>query len=146
MMTKQEAIEKHRGMWKYIVDQLKENPFVYTNSGKSYLRYVASIKQEYLEDVVDDFHNCQSLCYCCEYSDAQEALYQEEHEGENIEYNECRFCPLNWESNSEFQPCMHKNFFGDEQGYYGKLLNSDSIVERLHLSKKILNLKESEDK
>lgn len=125
MLSKEEAIRKHREMWNWIADRIKE---------RKRLVDVDELKQEYI-----DQHN-ESIfcdCYLCQYcADRAE---------DNEWYERCEYCPLDWESyGNEYglYQCLDNH---EEDGLYGKVRKVRSTMvweEQYELCKKIANLKE----
>lgn len=100
MLSKEEAIRKHREMWNWIADRVKE---------RKQLVDVDGLKQDYIEQ-----HNesAEYNCYLCQYC------------LDKVEDNEwcerCKYCPLDWESyGNEYglYQCLDNH---DEMGLYGK--------------------------
>lgn len=122
MLSKEEAIRKHREMWNWIADRIKE---------RKRLVDVDSLKQGYIEQ-----HNesVRYNCYLCQYC-------IDKVEG-NGWYGKCKYCPLDWESSGgkygSYQ-CLDNN---EEDGLYGKAKSTMVWEEQYELCKKIANLKE----
>ena len=121
MLSKEEAIRKHREMWNWIADRIMERkrPVIIDN-----------LKREYVEQ-----HN-ESIsynCYLCQYCVDKVGEY---------EYERCKYCPLDWESSGDkygLYQCLDNN---DEMGLYNKTTEKMVWEEQYELCKKIANLKE----
>lgn len=74
VLTKKEAVRKHKAMWKWIADYIEE---------KKRVQCIPELKTLYLKE-----HNetPSYLCYCCEYDEQLD--------------DDCEFCPVIWGSNS----------------------------------------------
>lgn len=121
MLSREEAIRKHRDMWNWIADRIKE---------RKQLVDVGNLKLVYVKQ-----HN-ESVsynCYLCQYcADRVGARVDEK----------CKYCPLNWESNGDeygLYQCLDNN---DEMGLYRKADVTEVWEEQYELCKKIANLKE----
>lgn len=119
-LTREEAIELHKKMWNWIADETERTgEFV----GKS--NYFEAMGIPY-----DDRPNYD--CDCCEYA------IQQNNGEEFAEY--CKYCPLNWESESNGFMCLHKKFRGDCEGLFKRWLSTQDMKERAALARKIANL------
>lgn len=125
MLSKEEAIRKHRDMWNWIAERIQE---------RKQLVDVDELKREYI-----DQHNESVLynCYLCNYCvDMLETKYWKVR---------CRYCPLYWESDGDedgLYQCLDNH---EEYGLYGKVRKVRSTMvweEQYELCKKIANLKE----
>lgn len=112
MMTKQEAITKHRNMWNWIADQYK-NGTVHT---------IPVLKGIY----VREHENNEILynCYCCEYTKTK---------GKIAKFD-CHYCPLKWPSEYRMVACTYSGSCRD--GLYAlavkaSLKLNDRKTERL---------------
>ena len=74
VLTKREAVRKHRSMWNWIADYIEE---------KKEAQRISELKEIYVNE-----HNetPSFLCYCCEYDEQLD--------------DDCEFCPVIWGSNS----------------------------------------------
>lgn len=74
VLTKKEAVQKHRAMWNWIADYIEK---------KKEEQCIPELKFMYLEeqDETPSFS-----CYCCEYNEQLD--------------NDCEFCPVIWGLNS----------------------------------------------
>lgn len=122
MLSKEEAIRKHRDMWNWIADRIKERKQPVN---------VGNLKQDYIEQHNE---NVGYSCYLCQYCiDKVE---------DNERYEECKYCPLDWESDGDeygSYQCLDNN---DEMGLYRKADRTVVWEEQYELCKKIANLKE----
>lgn len=75
VLTKKEAVRKHRAMWNWIADYIEKK-----KEGKC----IPELKFMYLEEQ-DETPSCS--CYCCEYNN-------------QLVDDDCEFCPVIWGSNS----------------------------------------------
>lgn len=123
MLSREEAIRKHREMWNWIADRIKENK----QSVKIY-----NLKHEYVEQHDERIlYNCYLCKYCIDMS-------KDEDEWEE----RCKYCPLDWESDGDedgLYQCLDNN---DEMGLYSKADRTAVWEEQYELCKKIANLKE----
>ena len=122
MLSKEEAIRKHREMWNWIADRIME---------RKRLVDVDELKREYVEQ-----HNEEILynCYLCDYCAG--ILNGEEFE------ERCKYCPLDWESDGDEDGLYQ---FLENHGEIGLYREADRTVlweEQYKLCKKIANLKE----
>lgn len=81
MLSREEAIRKHREMWNWIADRIME---------RKQSVIIDELKQEYVGQ-----HNENILynCYLCDY--CVDMLNGEEFE------ERCKYCPLDWESEGD---------------------------------------------
>lgn len=93
MMTKKEAVRKHRMMWNWIADQYEYG------STKS----VLDLKREFTR-VNDPGVEIPSNCYCCMYAGRPESLSQA-ISGNLSRYN-CKRCPLEWPASKDTKELM----------------------------------------
>ena len=86
-MTRSEAIENHRKMWKWIAEQIKEG-----RCGPGEHIY---LKELY---IIEHFSGCtfRHNCFLCDYSHNQSDI--------------CEPCPLNWGSSNKF--ACEDGFYG----------------------------------
>lgn len=127
MLSREEAIRKHREMWNWIADRIKER--------KQTVR-IESLKEAYIER-----HNECVLysCYLCDYSIGmlEEGKYFPDR---------CKYCPLDWESTGDedgIYQCLENH---GEKGLYEEAMRTSLWEEQYALCKKIANLKEREIK
>ena len=127
MLSREEAIKKHRDMWNWIADRIKEM--------KRKVR-IESLKRGYIER-----HNeCVSYdCYLCDYCIGmlEEGKYFPDR---------CKYCPLDWESDGDedgLYQCL-ENSGESEIGLYEEAQKTALWEEQYALCKKIANLKERE--
>ena len=123
MLSREEAIRKHREMWNWIADRIMERK-------RSVI--IDELKQEYIRQ-----HNECALnnCYMCEYCIGM----LEESEGLS---DRCKYCPLDWESDGDedgLYQCLDNH---DEMGLYAEAERTALWEEQYKLCKKIANLKE----
>ena len=122
MLSKEEAIRKHREMWNWIAERIKE---------RKQLVDVDELKRDYIVQ-----HNECVLysCYLCKYC---KGMLEEEDL-----LDRCKYCPLDWESSGDedgLYQCLVNN---DEMGLYSKAKEVVVWEEQYELCKKISNLKE----
>lgn len=124
MLSREEAIKKHRDMWNWIADRIKES--------KS-MQCIYGLKEKYThqhnEDVAYDCYLCQ---YCID------------KVGEEDRKIRCRECPLDWESKGDeysLYQCLKNGKF---EGYYRYATSTLSWEEQYLFCCKIANLKERE--
>lgn len=80
VLTKREAVRKHRAMWNWIADYIEEK-----KEGKC----IPELKFMYLEEQ-DETPSCS--CYCCEYNN-------------QLVDDGCKFCPVIWGLNLSCSSC-----------------------------------------
>lgn len=123
MLSREEAIRKHREMWNWIADRIKE---------RKHTGLIYHLKKEYIkqhnEDVV--LYNC----YLCDYCIGM--LKNEEWE------ERCKYCPLYWESGGDEDDLFQCLDDYGEKGLYRKAESAEAWEEQYNLCKKIANLKE----
>ena len=104
ILTKEEAIRRHRMMWEWIANE-------------TLLQKRCIDKLDAFEHFGWDSNRCISKCWCCEYS----------HESD--EHGMCDYCPVVWPSQSEVLCCIDFNtpFYGN--GLYD-LWNKYSIRKK----------------
>lgn len=121
MLSKKEAIRKHREMWNWIADRINE---------RKQLVDVDGLKQDYIEQ-----HN-ESIfcgCYLCQY--CADRVGDHTHE-------RCKYCPLDWESDGDEDGLYQCLVDHGEMGLYEEAGRIVSWEEQYILCKKIANLKE----
>lgn len=86
-MTKQEAINKHRQMWRWIADKTKE-------------RHKAVDKMDYFDENKLIGDRPKHLCWCCEYASSV---------NKDFHYM-CDKCPIEWkiDESSRIAPCCDR--------------------------------------
>lgn len=95
-LTKQEAIQHHREMWKWIADKTRDCKKAIT-------------KDDYLTMIGrPDFIYCD--CYCCEYVMQNTIDFEVD--------KDCSLCPLQWPSTSDSLKCLYKTNDGTHGGLY----------------------------
>lgn len=124
MLNREEAIKKHREMWNWIADRIKESESV---------QDIDFLKQEYIRQHGGfvTYH-----CYLCHYC-IDKVSKSERHE-------RCKYCPLDWESSGDedgFYQCLEN---GDFKGYYAYARSTGNWEEQYLFCCKIANLKERE--
>lgn len=121
MLSKEEAIRKHREMWNWIADRIIERK-------RSVI--IDNLKREYVEQ-----HNETVLysCYLCDYCIDMQG---------GVKFKKCKYCPLDWESGGDedgLYQCLENH---DEMGLYVEAKSTVVWEEQYKLCKKIANLKE----
>ena len=122
MLSREEAIRKHREMWNWIADRIMERkqPVIIDN-----------LKREYVEQHNEDIsYNCYLCDYCVGMLDGEESDER------------CKYCPLDWESEGDedgLYQCL-VNYGG--MGLYEEVKRTALWEEQYTLCKKIANLKE----
>ena len=116
-MLREEAIKKHRAMWKWIAEQIVN---------EEHTKDIASLKSNYIDMQGDTqkmyFHN---NCYLCKYTDVN-----------------CSRCPLLWPSDAFNYQCEY-GYIGE--GLYFRCLDlngSDEWKLQAQLAYEIANLPE----
>lgn len=124
MLSREEAIKKHREMWNWIAERIRESESV---------QDIDFLKQEYTRQHgwFVTYH-----CYLCQYC-------IDKIGGDRMD-ERCKCCPLDWESSGDedgFYQCLEN---GNFKGYYGVVRNTGNRIYQYELCKKIANLKERE--
>lgn len=117
-MTKQEAIEGHRKMWRWIAKQIEKRKYV---GSISELKDKWCKKNEYVLD---------NECFCCEY------VYENSLD---IDEDCINMCPLMWGVSTK-DGCMKME--NGSKGLYGKILHCGNYKKQLALARKIAELQE----
>lgn len=131
MLSRDEAIKKHRGMWNWIAERIRESERVWD---------VDNLKQEYVKQHNECvMHNCYLCQYCID--KVAEDRWDER----------CKYCPLDWESSGDedglYQCLDDCECEGKSSGYYSiaRITRITGNWEyQYELCKKIANLKERE--
>lgn len=90
MITKREAIEKHRELWNMIADKTEETNNFVTKRGSGYF-------DDYSEDDVP-----LNNCFCCEFD-------------ESLEHGSaCNMCPLWWNDGNNCYEAEYEKWHGSE--------------------------------
>lgn len=121
MLSKEEAIRKHREMWSWIADRIVERK-------RSVI--IGNLKREY---VLQNKENIAYSCYLCDYCIDMQG---------GVKFKRCKYCPLDWESDGDEDgsyQCLDNN---DEMGLYSKADRTVAWEEQYELCKKIANLEE----
>ena len=123
ILTRKEAIRKHRKMWRWIYKAIEKDMFPQFET-------IAQYKREYIKDY-EQYRSVYNYCYLCEY-----ACY--------IHDIECCGCPLQWEllNGEECFSCVSKK----DSLYSYLMYNFKTMSKQLKLDycKRIANLKEKE--
>jgi hypothetical protein len=86
-LTKQEAIENHRKMWKWI-------------AGETLIRKYKVLKEEYFrEHNIPVYEIPLNECYCCEHAKLIKQPW----------ISQCEYCPIVWIKNISFYKCLYVN-------------------------------------
>lgn len=98
MMTREQAIEEHRKMWRWIVEQYRK--------GRN--EFITDLKVEYITKIFGEEDICND-CFCCEYAKNQADIYECEM---------CECCPIEWKSHVKLFPCIGRYAENDFRGLY----------------------------
>lgn len=137
-MTKEQAIEKHRNMWRWIAEQYK------MGSDDD----VITLKEKYLRMKKETVYN---RCYCCQY--AQEMLLDKADSIFTAYGARCEYCPIKWESRVDRFQCIDwrdeddfKGLFSQACDYWGNISMVDEKYRKrlVELSTQIAELPEKE--
>ncbi|MFR2774814.1 MAG: hypothetical protein ACLTBR_03175 [Anaerostipes sp.] len=119
-LTKKKAIASHRKMWNWIADE--------TERSKNYVD-----ESDYFKAMkVPDGDEPAFDSYCCEYAIQQ-------NNGEFI--GACKYCPLDWKSESDLAMCEVKEVWGDDEGLYEEWRQAH-VKDNAKIAREIANLKE----
>ena len=120
-MLREEAIKKHRAMWKWIAEQIEN---------EKHTMNIAILKVNFIEQQGDDTLDMKLYenCYLCCYTAA-----------------ECKNCPLLWPSESDSLMCIYgyKSANGYSKGLFNKCYNlcdENDWQLQAKLCRKIANL------
>lgn len=115
-LTREEAISWHRKIWNWIADRIEEEE-----------RYqdICDLKDKYCDSKGFSFET--NNCFCCEYTNC-----------------DCRFCPIEWESEVEDYMCLDQYKEKDYKGLYILCCDEKDWKEQEKLARKIANLPERE--
>lgn len=128
-LTKKRAIEEHRKMWNWIAEQYENETDILFE-----LHNVERLKDYYIRLHFNELSDLEmtSNCFCCVYDDQY--------------HYDCSNCPLEWESNDNYMPCIQ---MGDEPGLFEivyVLTRSTFLKESIEfcgkIARKIANLPE----
>ena len=108
-MTREQAIEEHRKMWRWIAEQFE--------NGRREIPLI--LKGEYVQKHTE-YKRLVSDCFCCHYA-YNKAVHNENHDPKL----KCAFCPIDWQSDAERFMCVYKN--ESESGIYEEL--SDEVTK-----------------
>lgn len=95
-LTKEQAIEEHRKMWRWIAIETQK-------------RQIPVKKEEYLKKYFPD-ESIIKNCFCCEYDG----------------FSECAYCPIYWNSSLKKLMCEDKNIEGDRDNLFDMWLNTNT--------------------
>lgn len=91
-LTREQAIEEHRKMWKWISRQIMKD-----YKEQCLIKNIVSYKKLYIKN---NFKNeyVRNSCFCCDYAYSKS------------QYDNCLFCPLYWNDENTEEDCT--------EGYY----------------------------
>ena len=121
MLSKEEAIRKHREMWNWIADRIME---------RKQSVIIDNLKREY---VLQHKENIAYNCYLCDYCIDMQG---------GVKFKRCKYCPLDWESEGDEDGLYQCLASYEEVGLYRKVGGTVVWEEQYELCKKIANLKE----
>lgn len=126
-MTREQAIEEHRKMWRWIADQYRK--------GRN--EFIVDLKMEYVTEIFG-VYEIRNNCFCCEYANDQADIH---------ECIMCDCCPIEWKSHVELFPCVDRYEVDDFKGLYEytSFLSRDVSKNRneiIRLAEEIANLPE----
>lgn len=113
-LTKEEAVDEHRRMWKWIAEETVE-------------REELVCKEEYLKIYFPD-DDIEFNCFCCEY-------------GIQNGFEQCSHCPIDWDSKCSRWQCL--NYYrSDSEGLFSLWERECDWEEAAKLAKRIAELPE----
>ena len=116
-LTKEQAIEEHRKMWRWIAEETEKRQ-----------------KIVHKEDYFKEYFPAEIIfcnCFCCEYAVRISGI------------SECKFCPIDWDSKYNHCMCMNKNFRHDGlYSLWGFATSCDDWKEAAELARQIAELPE----
>lgn len=120
-LTKKQAIEEHRKMWRWIAEE--------TEKRKRVVR-----KGEYL-DLYYPNADIECDCFCCEYG-TQKMIKKP-----------CAKCPINWDSECDKYMCFDKTNFEDDNLYalWTEAGDTENWKKAAEVARQIAELPESEE-
>lgn len=121
-LTREEAIRKHRNMWRWIAKRVLKDKDVHM---------ITSYKHEYMQKYFKN--QCVHNCFLCEYAN------------EN-----CTKCPIDWKSKMQDVEgarcyCLDNKEEGDFEGVYGRAYTTVNKDEQSRLALIISELPEKEE-
>lgn len=118
-LTKKQAVEEHRKMWRWIAEETEKQKRVIT-------------KEEYLSLYYKDIYLVNAW-FCCEYSVQQGGL--------------CKKCPINWDSECDKYMCCDKTNFEDDNLYalWTEAGDTENWKKAAEVARQIAELPESEE-
>lgn len=112
--TKQQAVEEHRKMWRWIANEL-ETHSVGELAGKYY--GLSEMKKEYMNKFIEEHktnHFVLKCCFCCEYAAQENGDIQ----------TRCIECPVVWPGEGEhlYQCDVKGGIYGSAYEHYGEMI------------------------
>lgn len=126
-LTKQQAVEEHRKMWRWIAEQTEKQQ-----------RYITKV--DYLEQLeIPKSEYPHSNCFCCEYGKNTRISLGYCDNAENT----CKFCPIDWDSTEIEFMCQNKDSTHDNLYYsWVKCKIDEDLQQAAKLAKQIAELPE----
>lgn len=118
VLTKEEAVRRHRELWNKIAELIKENGI------EEYDYDVIEIKVSALKELGYDPNCIAECCWCCEYNNSKECLG-------------CKACPIEWGTG-----ICSESEFGE---FWDAVEGEESEEHAYNIAIKIANLPERED-
>ena len=104
-LTKEQAIEWHKKMWNFILENENEK----SENLRLNIKYRRELKETFLKEngfCIDDIKN---ECFLCQYSYQQ--LINERNIDNSKEINYCKYCSLDWCHKCKKKDCKYSNIF-----------------------------------
>ena len=122
-LTKEQAIEEHRKMWRWIAEETEKRQWIVD-------------KDDYIKQYFPDKH-IYNNCFCCAYGDEQD-------KHGDFRSGMCTYCPIEWKSKSNHFMCVRKEFVSDNKGLFRLWADTADWKESAKIAKQIAELPERE--
>ena len=104
-LTKEQAIEWHKKMWNFIL----ENENKKSENLRLNIKYRRELKETFLKENGFLINDVKNECFLCQYSYQQ--LKNKRNFDNSKEINYCKYCPVNWCYECKKKDCEYSNIF-----------------------------------
>ena len=104
-LTKEQAIEWHKKMWNFIL----ENENKKSENLRLNIKYRRELKETFLKENGFLINDVKNECFLCQYSYQQ--LKNKRNSENSKEINYCKYCPVNWCYECKKKDCEYSNIF-----------------------------------